>query len=146
MTDATQATDLIRITSRLIGVLEREIENVRLMRPSEIQVLQQEKSDLTAALEAEIAALRRDAAAIEQIAPALRQELRTAMEKFQTTLARSVAETHAAKDATDRVLHAIAAELQERSRASRPYADNRGAPQNARLGRDPVSLTFNQSV
>jgi hypothetical protein len=146
MSAPTQITDLLKITSRLIGVLEREIEMLRAMRPSEIQGLQQDKIVLTAAYEAQVRSLRHDPAAFEEIAPTLREELKAAITEFQTTLAQNESALRAAKQTTEQVLRAIAAEIHENSLAGRPYAGHGGAKPSARAGQEPVSLTLNQSV
>jgi hypothetical protein len=146
MSETANVADLLKITSRLITVLEREIEMLRAMRPSEIQALQEDKIVLTAAYEARVTALRGDPAAFERIAPALRKELKAAIAEFQTTLTQNESALRAAKETTDQVLHAIAAEIHDKSRAGRPYASQGGAKAGARAGRDSVCLTLNQSV
>ncbi len=58
MTESSRITDLLKITSRLIDVLQREIEMLRAMKPSDIQDLQQAKIVLTAAYESQLKSLK----------------------------------------------------------------------------------------
>ena len=101
-----QITELLKITGRLIGVLEREIEVLRAMQPAEIEALQQDKIALSAAYEAQIRPLASQPELLDAVQPALRTELEKAIEMFRSTLAANERALRAAKDTTQRVLEA----------------------------------------
>ena len=112
MSANTQATELLTTTLNLIGVLEREIEMLRAMKPSEIQALQQDKIVLSAAYEAQIKALKADPEILKSMPPQKRSELQAAIGRFQATLTENERSLRAAKETTQRALNAIAEEVQ----------------------------------
>jgi len=140
------AADMLRITSRLIAVLEREIEMLRAMKPSELQNLQQEKIVLTAAYEVHAKALQANPAALDGLDPHLRDELRGAVALFRQTLSDNEAALHAAKEATNRVLQAIAEEIQQKTQGAPSYTARNGTQSTSRVRNEPVSIALNQSV
>jgi len=146
MSETALATDMLKITSRLIGVLEREIEMLRTMRPSELLNLQEEKIVLTAAYEVQAKALQETPAALDGIGPVLRDELRAAVATFRHTLAENERALHTAKQAADRVLQAIAEEIQNKTQGPASYTAQNGARAKLRVRGEPVSLSLNQSV
>ena len=79
MSNTTNTTSnieaLIRVTSRLIGVLNHEVEMLRAMRIGDIEKLQDEKTNLTVAYENCVRALQADPTALGAVEPAVRQEL-----------------------------------------------------------------------
>lgn len=118
-----EVTELLTVTSRLIGVLEREIEMIREMEPSEMQALQEEKIVLAAAYEARLKALRdADHGGLEALSPDLRAELRRTTERFQETLAENERMLRAAKEATDSLLGAIAEAVRKQQAAGSGYS------------------------
>ncbi|MFQ5774596.1 MAG: hypothetical protein ACE5GS_08775 [Kiloniellaceae bacterium] len=145
MTDPSQITDLLKIISRLIGVLEREIEMLRAMKPSELQALQQDKIVLAAAYEAQFNALKDRPELLETAAPRVRAELKAAVDRFQKTLSENERSLRAAKDVTARVLRAIADELGRKQRENAAYAPDGTVA--ARAGpREPLSVTYDERL
>jgi flagellar biosynthesis/type III secretory pathway chaperone len=136
---------LLSVTSRLIDVLEREIEMLRGMKPSEMQALQHDKIVLAAAYEAAVRDLNGDAAALEQVAPAVRAELRATTERFQAALAANERALRAAKEATDRLLKHIVAEA-ERQRGQPSAYGARGGRAVATAGAGALSLTVDRRL
>lgn len=147
MTQTQRATDLLTVLGRLTDVLERETGMLRAMKPSELRGLQQEKLALTAAYEAQIKAFKDQPALRDGLPPAARADLRTAVERFQTTLRRNERGLRAAKTVTERVLRAIAEEVDKKRREATGYS-GRGADPSARAlaGPEPVSIAFNRTV
>lgn len=122
MSDRTQGTDLLKTTLRLIEILEREIEMLRAMKPSDIQSLQQDKIVLSAAYESQIKALKADPQALKSMSPGQRAELNAAIKRFQATLRENERSLHAAKEATQRALSAIAEEVQRATQRHAGYS------------------------
>lgn len=148
MTDATQAADLIRITSRLIGVLEREIEALRAAKPSQIHSLQEEKTTLAAAYEAQLRALRDAPEALAAAGPGVRAELDTVIGRFREVLSANEHALRAAKETTGRILRAIADEI-ERQRDQRTAYSANGGVQARRARAAPgrtVSVAFDERL
>jgi hypothetical protein len=144
---STQVTDLLKITSRLISVLEREIEMLRSMKPVEMQNLQQDKLVLAAAYESAVEALSGDAAMLEAVAPVVRDELRTVMARFQTVLGANERALRAARDATDRVLRHIVDEVERQRGTNSGYsASGSAASLSGYTPRQGVAVTVDQRL
>lgn len=120
--EAGRISDLLRTTSRLIGVLEREIEMLRAMDPRGMQALQEEKLVLAAAYESQVRSLNERPGTMHGLDPALRDELAEATERFQATLDENQRRLRAAKQATDSVLRAVAEAVERRQSVDRGYA------------------------
>lgn len=144
MSGAESAAELLRIISGLIGVLEREIEMLRSMRPAEMQGLLEEKIVLSAAYQARVASLEAEGAELATIDPELHQSLLAAIERFRETLAANERHLRAAKETTDRVLRAVAAEVEKERGETAGYSAD-GAVQ-APTVRQPVSVAINQQL
>ena len=147
MSDTRQVTELLTIISRLSNVLEREIDMLRAMKPSELQSLQQDKIVLSAAYEANLKALSEQPEALQKLDPTLRARLKAAVEKFQATLAENERSLRAARDVTDRVLRTIAEELSKRRNETGVYGAGGvpTTPRRATLG-EPVSVAVDQRL
>lgn len=114
--------DLIAITSRLIVLMEKEVERLRTRRHRELAALQEEKASLARAYETLIRELRKDPATMRSVAPALRAELVAETEKFQSALARNEASLRSAMEVNSRVLEAVAEAVAESQRKNAGYS------------------------
>lgn len=147
MTPASMlAADMLKTVSRLIGVLDREIETLRAMKPAELCDLQDEKIALSTAYESQVKALQDLPQALDQIEPVLRDELRAVIADFRRALADNERALRDAKAATDEVLRAIADEIQHRTQGPATYGAPRGGKAKSGAAGDPISLSLNQSV
>ena len=147
MSDQTRASDLLKITTRLIDVLEREIEMLRAMKPSDIQALHEDKIVLTAAYEAQIKALKADPAALKALSPTLRAELNGAIKRFQAALNENERSLRAAKEASQSALNAIAEEVQRQVQQHAGYsAKGDAAPPPASGPSSAMSFAYDQRL
>lgn len=105
--DVGAVTDLLHTTSRLIGVLEREIDMLREMQPSAMQALQEEKIVLAAAYESQLKRLAANPEVTDAMAPEMRADVRQVTARFQEALTENERALRAAKHATDSLLQAI---------------------------------------
>ncbi|SMF67869.1 Flagellar biosynthesis/type III secretory pathway chaperone [Tistlia consotensis] len=145
--DSAQVADLLKITSRLIEVLEREIVMLRAMKPSEMQSLQHDKIVLAAAYESAIKALESDPAAASAITPAVRAELRDVTERFHRVLAANERALRATKEATNRLLKHIVAEVEKQQRGPGTYGPDSAVRAAAvPTQRRAVSVTLDQRL
>lgn len=145
MSESTRITDFLKVTSRLIGVLEREIKMLRAMKPAEIQDLQQDKIVLTAAYEAQVKMLNDEPELLEAMSPNLRGQLKSAIEKFNETLRENERMLRAVKITTERVLTAIADEIEKQRMQNLGYSANGDlTPTSRRSSRQPVSIACDE--
>ncbi len=145
MNAPNQITDLLKIAGRLIGVLEREIVVLRAMRPAEIEALQQDKTALTTAYEAQIKSLADQPGILEAVQPALRIEFETVIGKFQSTLAANERALRATRETSRRVLEAIAYEIDRKRRENVGYsAGGYAAAASRSPSGQPVSVAIDE--
>jgi len=133
MNRADRMTDLLIITSRLIGCMEKEINLLQTMNPEQMRSIQLDKTALADAYDAHIQALRNQHHDNAVITVALRDELAEATERFRTVLNENARALRAVRDVNDRVLKAIAKAVQDTRGAPPSYtAGGRTPPQRQR--------------
>lgn len=139
--------DLLRIMDRLIGVLEREVDMIRAMKPMEIQSLQQEKIVLSAAYEGQLKALAENPGLIDGLDPALRAQVDAAVDRFRQTLAENERSLRAAKEVTGRVLRMVAEQLDKARGDKSAYSAAGAIPVTARSSTArPLSVSVDQRL
>jgi hypothetical protein len=141
MTPTERVSDLLAITSRLIGCMEDEIALLRSMRTQDIGPLQPKKAGLAEAYEAHLGALRTSAEVEERIDSALVHELETATLRLQAAIADNLRAVRAAREVNDRVLKAVIASV-EQDRPTAGYARPDRVSAAARRSAAPVSVTL----
>ena len=82
MTDQSKVETLIRVASRLISVLEREVQFLKEMKSSEVATLQSEKMQLVVAYEEHVRALAATPDTLKNVAPAIQDEFADIAERF----------------------------------------------------------------
>jgi hypothetical protein len=140
MNRTERVTDLLAVTSRLIGCMEQEIALLHSLRPADIGNLQGDKAKLADAYEAHIAALRAGAGEGKPLSPDLIQALTGATERLQGAIAENVRALRAAREVNDKVLKAIIAAV-EQDRAT-PAAYGRSGPPIGRRNGNAVSVSL----
>src|SRR5262245_18838333 len=98
---------LIRVGSRLIELMAREIELLGEMRAGDIAQLQEEKAALVAAYEEILNALKDDPKLIAACAPPIKDELMRIAAKLNATVAANERALSAARAANERLLKAV---------------------------------------
>jgi hypothetical protein len=137
MDKTTRMTELLAITSQLIGCMERELEMMRSLKPTELKQLQFDKVALADAYQAFTMALREPGEDISAVSQALRDELIEATEKFQTAVQDNLRALKAMRDVNERVMRAVVQALEEKRAAVTGY-DNRGAVTKTRRSAAPA--------
>lgn len=138
---------LIRVTGRLIGVLNHEVEMLRVMRISEIEELQDEKSALTLAYENCVRALQADPSALAAVEPALRQELDALARRFDDALSDNARALNAVRESHDRLLAAIVEAVASKRASQKGYGANGSFDRRRNSRTAPaLSLTFDQRL
>ena len=147
MTSDNQIETLIRVTSQLIGVLDKEVEFLRAMRVAEIVSLQKEKHDLTVLYEESISLLAAKPEVLEALEPAVRSELSDLASRFDSVLAENARALNAVKDSHDRLLRTIVDAVAEKRSSQKAYTPNGSLdnPQGTRSAQT-LSLTVDQRL
>lgn len=136
------ASDLIAITGRLIELMRREIEMLRVMRPSGLKELQEEKSALARLYEQQIKALRESPVRLTALASVLKDELVAVTRHYEKTLTVNAQALKAARDANEGLLKAIVdAASQGRSTT---YSSTGTRTSARKADAEPVSLAIDQ--
>ncbi len=123
---------LIRIASRLIDIMRREIEMLRDMRPRDLDGLQAQKNELADAYEQQVRGLAGEPEALAAVAPALRQEFADVASEFNKVLAENESALHATRFAHERLLKAVVEAIDEQRNSFTGYSA-RGAPTARKL-------------
>lgn len=145
MNHLEQVTDLLNIIERLSGLLERENDMLRTMKPLEIQSLQEDKLALTAAYEVRIKSLKESPDEVNALPPGARVGLKETIRRFQAMLTDNEHSLRAAREATERTLTAIAEEVRLKTQEHAAYSDKGAVTKPADKARMPaVSLTYDQ--
>jgi len=147
MSKDSHINDLIQLSSRLIAVLEREVELLRAAKPSEIEKLQQEKSNLTAAYESQAKSLSSQPELLEALRPVLRSELKRVTDRFQSAVAANEVALRAARETTQRVLQAITDEIgKNRSENAGYSAQGYAASSSQKTSGQPLSISLDERL
>lgn len=131
MTKTERVTDLLAVTSQLIGCMERELEMLRSLKPTELKQLQMDKVALADAYQAFTMALKEPGEDIAAVSQALRDELTEATERFQGAVQDNLRALKAMRDVNERVMRAVVVALEEK-RASVTGYNNRGGVTKSR--------------
>ena len=142
-----QIETLIRVTSRLIGIMNSEVEMLRAMRVGDIESLQREKHDLTILYEENVRALAAQPEALEAMEPALRHELSQLAQRFDTALAENARALHAVKESHDRLLKAIVDAVADNRARERAYTPSGSLDKpRSRSNADTMSLSLDRRL
>ncbi len=147
MSTTSRIDDLIQITSRLITVLEREVELLRTPPSTGLEALQEEKSVLTTAYESQARSLAGHPELLEALQPVLRAELERVTSRFQSAVSNNEVALRAARETTQRVLQAIADELGKNRRDQAGYsATGYGSTASYGGGGQPISIALDEHL
>lgn len=142
-----QIDTLVTAASRLISLMNREIEFLRAMKVQEISDLQGEKLELTALYEESLAMLAADPDVLQALEPALKDELAALAKRFDAAVVENTRALSAVKDSHDRLLQTIVDSVAENRSKQKAYTAD-GALDNPQGGRNApaISLTLDQSL
>ncbi|MGB8274239.1 MAG: hypothetical protein WCF16_03105 [Alphaproteobacteria bacterium] len=146
MTNTQLVDDLITITGRLVVLMTKEIEHIRVHRVREIEGLQPEKASLARAYETIVRELRRQPGALTDLAPAIKQELAVKAQEFQRLLLTNEAALRAAKEVNAKVLKAIADAVVAAQNETGGYSKPAAGTRRAGHASPPTPITFNQTL
>jgi flagellar biosynthesis/type III secretory pathway chaperone len=147
MSMQSKVNDLLQVTSRLIAVLDREVELLRTTPSTELEALQEEKARLTVAYESQARSMAGHPELLEALQPVLRAELERVTSRFQSAISANEVALRAARDTTQRVLQAIADELDKSRRNNAGYsATGYGSTTSYGGGGQPVSIAVDRRL
>ena len=131
MSKSSRITELLAITSRLIGCLQQEMEAIRAMRPEALKQMQIEKIALADTYRAFTLALKEPSDENQAISGALKDELVEATERVQAAVSENLRALRAMRDVNERVMRAIVSNLDEKRSSVTGY-DARGSLRKGR--------------
>jgi len=131
MDKTTRMTELLAITSQLISCMERELELMRSLKPTELKQLQMDKVALADAYRAFTFALQEPGEDLNSVNSALRDELTEATERFQMAVQDNLRALKAMRDVNERVMRAVVQALDDKRAAVTGY-NNRGSVTKSR--------------
>ncbi|WP_395018167.1 hypothetical protein [Dongia sp.] len=128
---SSRVTELLAITSRLIGCLQQEMEAIRAMRPEALKQMQVEKIALADTYRAFTLALKEPSGENQAISAALKDELVEATERVQAAVSENLRALRAMRDVNERVMRAVVSALDEKRSSVTGY-DQRGSLRKGR--------------
>lgn len=148
MTDQSKVETLIRVASRLISVLEREVQFLKEMKSSEVATLQSEKMQLVVAYEEHVRALAATPDTLKNVAPAIQDEFADIAERFDAAMTENRRALSAAHDAQERFLKAVVKAAEEKRASFHAYspAGKLSADDGRNAGAGPLSLTLDSQI
>lgn len=146
MNTTTRANDLIVVASRLIALMEHEIEILRDMKIREIETLQVEKDQLANAYLEHTRTLRQDPAQMRALAPAIREELTQALGRLQDVFGRNERTLRAAREANGRLIQAVVDAIAEKQGDATTYTNAGKVNRFASCEAGPTPLSLNREL
>ena len=126
-----QIESLIEVASRLIELMNREVEILRAMRPADLEALREEKFSLIELYEQQYRALSAKKDSLVLVAPALQNEFADVARRFNEALAENGRALTAAKVAHERMMQAIVEAVQADTKSGRGYSASGDAEDGA---------------
>ncbi len=146
MNTTTRANDMIVVASRLIALMEQEIEILRNMKIREIETLQVEKDQLANAYLEHSRTLRQEPAQMRALAPAIREELTQALGRLQDVFGRNERALRAAREANGRLIQAVVDAIAEKQGNATTYTNAGKVSRCATCEAGPTPLTLNREL
>ena len=140
---SSRVTELLAITSRLIGCLQQEMEAIRAMRPEALKQMQVEKIALADTYRAFTLALKEPNDENQAISTALKDELVEATERVQAAVTENLRALRAMRDVNERVMRAVVSALDEKRSSVTGY-DQRGSLRKGRRSAAAEPATVQQ--
>jgi hypothetical protein len=138
---STRVSELLAITSHLIGCMEREVELLRAMRPQDVKAIQTDKIALADTYRAFAMALKEPGEDLGAVSATLREELTEATERFQAAVQDNLRALRAMRDVNERVMRAIVSALEDKRAAVTGYDARGSLRKNRRPGvAEPTSV------
>ena len=139
--DATDRVEqLIILTERLTGLIERETELLKDRRPHEIQDFQDERAKLSTLYVQEMELVNRNTAMIEGAPKSMTDELKQRTETFQDKLADHARILTRVRTITEGVVKAIAEETSRKNEVQSGYGGNGQARTTQRRQHVPLAV------
>lgn len=148
MTDPAKVEVLIRVASRLISVLEREVVFLREMKTADVATLQAEKMQLVVAYEEHVRALAAAPDMLKKIAPAIQDEFAEIAERFDSAMTENRRALSAAHDAQERFMKAVVKAAEDKRASFHAYSPEGtlSANNTRKNSAGPLSLTLNSHI
>jgi TolA-binding protein len=137
--------NVIEVTQRLTALLEREIELLKNLKPQDIRDLQHDKTALATAYEKQIRDLREKPALLSAADSKLKERLRQATLRFQTTLVENERAIRAVKTVSERLMRAVVAAVADHKSGSPAYT-RAGVTSGGAATAKSVSLAVNRQL
>jgi len=147
MSAGGKVAELVVVTSRLVELMDREVELLHSGRVGDITPLVAEKARLTKAYEADLESLREDPALFVSVEPALKRTLHEATERLRTAVARNAHALEAARDVNRRLMDAIVRAASAEQTRNRGYRSTGSGAAPAVVGRkESVSIAVDRHL
>lgn len=139
-----RAEQLIVLTERLTGLIEREVDLLNDRHPEGIADFVDERSTLSSIYSQEMQLIKRDKSLIAGITRDLKDALKHATEKFQAALATHALVVQRMKTVSEKIIKAVSDEVAKTRAPTLGYGKN--ATLNAAPTRAAMPIAVNQTA
>jgi flagellar biosynthesis/type III secretory pathway chaperone len=146
-TTPTYIDRLVETTSRLITVMQQEIDCLRRLDTAGIATLREEKEALVAAYEDGVRQIAADPEALKAMAPAFRAEFHELAQRFDRVVTENSRALTAVRDTQERMLKAIVDAVADSRAKAKGYSCTGAVPAPAGGARNArLSLTLDRRL
>jgi hypothetical protein len=135
---------LIILTERLSGIMDRESDLLKTRRPHEIIDFQDERAQLSTIYSQEMELIKRNKSMVGGVAPDLMDQLKDITATFQTSLEDHGRILNSIKTVTENMVHAVAQDVDEKNNKQVAYGQT-GELQKNKHSR-PTSFGIHQVI
>jgi len=128
---ARNADNLIKMTERLSGLMEQEVELLRGRRARDIEALQADKEAIAGVYQRLISDVQRNPTALKDLDDSSRERLKHAAARLQGAATGNAIALRSAIEANHQLIEAIAGAIREQSNAHAPYTASGRVAQGA---------------
>lgn len=139
-----RAEQLIILTEKLTGMINRETKILDEKRASELALFEKERNSLSTLYRHEMARIRDDRSLLEGLAPKLKDNLKAATMTFQSALAEHDKVLTRVRTVSDKIIKAVADEIAKKKAPTLSYGNN--AAMKPRTTSAAAPITLNQVV
>ena len=128
MRDNGRVSELVMVTSRLITLMDKEVEFLKEVRPDRLAELQEDKNKLVHAYELAMDQLGKNPTLFASVAPPVKEEVVAATRRLQQAMLRNLRALEAAREVNARLMQKIVEAASIEQSKGKGYSNTGAAP------------------
>jgi flagellar biosynthesis/type III secretory pathway chaperone len=140
MPDNGRVSELVMVTSRLITLMDQEVEFLKEVRPERLAELQDDKNKLVHAYELAMEQLSENPTLFASVAPPVREEVVAATQRLQQAMRRNLRALEAAREVNARLMQKIVEAASIEQGKGKAYSSTGAAPRIDAQDATPLAM------